>query len=262
MRLISKAEFARERGVHPSRVSQWLRDGRVTEAGEHGRIDADAAHARLDAHLDQAKGSRRNGNVTSSAPVAVASGPGSASASVVVASALASASASMPGAVAGGDGAASGELSLGRAPDDAAGPAGRDAALANDDRDDPAGDGARGDTPPTKPGTRDESGYWEHKARRERAEAQLAEMKALAAAGALTSAPAVAKIAREMARQARNDLLGMVDRLAPVLDPASPARAHKLLTDEVQKVIRELCRRLDERAAGAAEAREPDATVV
>lgn len=230
MRLITKAEFARERGVHPSRVSQWLRDGRLVE-GEHGRIDADAGHATLDAHLDQAKGARRNGNMTSRAPTSSAD----------------SAAPTAPAAPASAQDI--GATLAARAVDEGGGGHGAELPLEQGRE-------------PAKPGTRDESGYWEHKARREKAEAQLSEMKALQAAGALVPAAAVAKEARETARGLRNMLQAMADQLAPVLDPASPSRAHKLLTDYTQKVIREFCGRLDERAASAAAAAESDTVVV
>jgi hypothetical protein len=204
MRLITKAQFARERDVHPSRVSQWLRDGRIAETTD-GKIDADEAHARLNAHLDQTKGMRRDGNITSSGP------------------------------------------SIGQQVPNAAGPSGELPLRAE----------AAGEKPDDS-GSRDD--YWESKARREKAEAQLAEMKALAAAGALVPSAGVRKEAAETARRMRNALLAIADRLAPVLDPASPARAHKLLTSELQKVLRELSGGLEERAATAA--REPDPALV
>jgi hypothetical protein len=202
MRLISKAEFARERGVHPSRVSQWLRDGRVVATAE-GKIDADVAHEKLGGQLDQAKGIRRDGNVTSTGPAA---------------------------------GAASGKDLV-------------------DQAGDRKPDGGR-------PRDEEESGYWEHKTRSAKADAQLKEMQVMERAGVLTSAAGVAAEARESMRAVRNALLAIPDRLAPVLDPASPSRAHKLLTDELQKVIRELSDRLAQRAAEAPAAREPDAALV
>lgn len=221
MRPLSKTEFAKERGVSRTRVYQWIDDGRIV-ALEDGSIDADDAHARLNANLDQAKGIRRDGNVTSSGPEIATAPPSS-------------------------------QLPL--EPDSS-----RQAApAADDDRD---AQGEREAAPAPKPGSRDESGYWEHKARREKAEAHLSEMKALQAAGALTPALAVGREARETGRMLRNALLAIPDRIAPVLDPSSPSRAHKLLTDELQRVIRELTGRLDERAAGAATARESDTALV
>lgn len=196
MRLITKSEFAAERDVHPSRVSQWLKDGRIVETTE-GRIDADDAHARLGAMLDRAKGSRRDGNVTSNGP-------------------------EMQAAT---------EKPAQHKPDEAA------------------------------PTQRDDSGYWEHRTRQAKADAQLKEMQALERAGALVRADEVAQEINLAFRMARNALQGMVDQLAPVLDPASPARAHKLLTASVEKTLRELSGGLAGRAAGAASAREREETL-
>src|SRR5690349_5526030 len=67
----SGKEFAEHRGVHPSRVSQWKRQGRLV-FGSDGRIDVAASDAALNASLDQAKGERRTGNISSSAPTAPA----------------------------------------------------------------------------------------------------------------------------------------------------------------------------------------------
>ncbi len=69
MRPITKTQFSKERQVSRARVYQWIEDGRV-QALEDGKIDADAAHATLDAALDQTKGVRREGNITSTAPEA------------------------------------------------------------------------------------------------------------------------------------------------------------------------------------------------
>lgn len=197
MRLVTKAEFARERDVHPSRVSQWLRDGRISET-EDGKIDADAAHERLGGTLDQTKGVRRDGNVTSSGPK--------------------------------GDLLAGQEAKTG-------------------DRDDPAGT------------ARDDTDYWAHKARREKAEASLAEMKAMQAAGALVPAAAVRKEFAEIGRTTRNAMLAIADRVSPVLDPGNPARAHKLLTDEIARALRDLSARLEQRAAADSGAAEPAPTL-
>jgi hypothetical protein len=197
MRAVTKADFARERGVDPSRVSQWLKDGRIVEI-ENRRIDADDAHARLNASLDQTKGIRRDGNVTSSTP----------------------------------------ELAL---PSAVAKPA------------DKPGDDAAG---------RDDADYWKSKSRREAAEAQLSEMKALSTAGALTAAAGVKRERIATARGIRNAMLAIPDRVAPVLDPSNPARAHKLLTDEIVKALREFTAELEQRAADAAGVGQPDLAVL
>jgi phage terminase Nu1 subunit (DNA packaging protein) len=198
IRAITKAEFARERKVHPSRVTQWIRDGRVVVTAG-GKVDADTSHARLDGTLDLTKGVRREGNVTSTAP------------------------------------------------------AEQDTRSAQHD------DGVRAEVAavakPRAPGP-DDQVDWEARKRKDRADAQLAEMKALQQAGALTPTAAVQKEAMEVARQVRNAMLAIPDRIAPVLDPANPSRAHKLLTEEIHKALRELRSGLEQRAAAAAGADE------
>lgn len=74
-----------------------------------------------------------------------------------------------------------------------------------------------------------------HRARR-----QLLELRYLRESGALTSASEVEKAARDTARTVRDAMLGIPDRLAQVLDPAHPQRAHKLLTAEIQSALRAL----------------------
>lgn len=242
MRPIRKGNFAKERRVSAGRVSHWLRDGRIVEL-ESGKIDADDAHARLDAHLDQSKGMRRGGNITSNS---IGSPAGAEQSNTP----------QREGDAAGNGDTAPDLMQQGaaRGNETDAGPSVDVAGAGN-------GDGAPSGEKGATVG-RDDTGYWESKARREKAEAQLAEMKAMQAAGVLTSAIGVSREARETGRALRNALLAFPDRLAPVLDPASPSRAHKLLTEELQKVIRELSGRLDERAAGAAAALESDTTLV
>lgn len=203
-------QFAALRGVDPSRVSQWKRQGRLVLDAE-GKIDAEATNRLLDASLDQVKGLRRSGNVTSSAG---AGAPSPAS----------------PTTPAGnGD-----LLQAGKQQDD---------------------------TPPGG-SARDDSGYWESRARREKAEAQMAEQKALQQAGALVAAAGVKKALSEIGRQVRNALQAIPDRNAAVLDPANPARAHKLLTDDINKVLRELSSQLEQHGAAVAGADEREAAVL
>ena len=188
---MSGKDFAARRGVDPSRVSQWKRQGRLVLDAE-GKIDAEASDAALNTSLDQAKGLRRGGNITSSAPTS---------------------------------GVPQSEI--------------------------PIGEGA--------PRTKNDKSYWADKAREQAAVATLAEMKALQQAGALVPAAGVRKAAAETARSLRNAMLAIPDRISPVLDPGNPARAHKLLTDEIQKALRELSSELEQRAttAAGADEREP-----
>lgn len=203
MRPGSVTDLARERNVSRTRVYQWLEEKRFERLPD-GKIDLDDAHARLDASLDQTKGVRRDGNITSAAP-----------------STDTSATAAAPGA-------ATSAAPASPQPDLLQG------AIA---------------AVPSATSARDDQVDWEARKRKDRADAQLAEMKALKEAGALTSTAAVQKEAMEVARQVRNSMLAIADRIAPVLDPANPARAHKLLTDEIQKALRELRAGLEQRAA-------------
>src|SRR3990172_7982501 len=128
---VNNKAFAAMRGVDPSRVSQWKRQGRLILDGE-GKIDAAATNAALDASLDQVKGARRAGNVTSISP----------------------------------------------APSPAGGNGQQRALEAQGDRQPDGGDRGQG--------AKADSDYWAHKSKREKAEAQLSEMRALREAGALT----------------------------------------------------------------------------
>ena len=188
---VSGKEFASKRGVDPSRVSQWKKQGRLVLSEDGKRIDLEASNAALDATLDQTKGMRREGNITSTAPEAPASAP--------------------------------------RAPERT---------------------------------SRDDTGYWADKAREQAAVATLAEMRAQEKAGSLVSSAGVRKEAAETARSLRNAILAIPDRIAPVLDPGNPARAHKLLTDELQKALREFCSGMEQRASAAAGAEQPEPAVV
>jgi len=201
MRPLTKTEFAKERKVSRARVYQYIDDGRVLVLVD-GRIDADDAHARLDASLDQTKGVRAGGNVTSSAPT-------------------------------GGQGLI--PLPAPDKPEESAAKAPKDAGLVD----------------------------WQSRARKDKAEAQLAEMKVLKEAGALVSAGGVRKVASETARGIRNGILAVPDRTAAVLaSMTSPTQIHNYLTGELQKVLREFSTELEQRAAAAAGAEEPEPTLV
>lgn len=207
---VNNKEFAAIRGVDPSRVSQWKRQGRLIFDAD-GRIDAAATNAALDASLDQVKGARRFGNVTSSSP-----GP------------------------MGGNGGVPIQERL------------------------PEGPGERQPEPVDRGAVAKEgTDYWQHKAKREKAEAQLSEMKALREAGALTPTAGVKKAATETARQFRNLMLAIPDQHATVLaSMTSPTEIHKYLTTVIQKALREFGVELDERATAAARADESDVALV
>ena len=194
---------------------QWIDDGRVKRiigGPSDGKIDADASHEALGALLDQAKGIRRDGNITSDGPVTPAASN-------------------------------SGELPLG-------------------ERKDAEGDAPGGERPSgSAPTSKEDTGYWAHKAKSEEYGALLRQAQYLKEAGALTSTHGVRREGMETARSLRNAMMALPDRIAPVLDPANPARAHKLLTDEIRKALREFSDRMAERAA-AAGAEECEASLV
>lgn len=200
MRPVTKAAFAKERNLSRARIYQLIGDGRipVIVGGEHdGKIDADDAHARLGELLDQTKGIRRDGNITSSAPAAANQAPSGPDPELPL---------SEPG----------------RDPD------------------------RTGSTL-----SKNDTSYWEHKAKQQEYDALLTQARYLKEAGSLTSAAGVRKEALETARTLRNAMLAIPDRIASVLDPANPARAHKLLTEEIRKALREFSDRMAERAAAA-----------
>ena len=85
------------------------------------------------------------------------------------------------------------------------------------------------------------------------AEAQIKEMQALERAGELVVADEVERVDEEIAREVRNAMLAIPDRLAQALDPANPERARKLLDNEIKKALRGLEAKLDQWAAAPAE---------
>lgn len=92
--------------------------------------------------------------------------------------------------------------------------------------------------PPATP-ERDNSAadYWNHKARREETEADLAELRLQEKLGMLISADEVRRSRRETAYQIANALLQIPARVAPVIAPQDPQRAEKLLAEEITRVL-------------------------
>jgi hypothetical protein len=82
--VLSKSAFAASVGVSPSRLSHWLRDGKIDGAaivgsGYSARIDADLARQQLDARLDLSQRLGANGKaLLADTGAASASPPGAA----------------------------------------------------------------------------------------------------------------------------------------------------------------------------------------
>ena len=93
--------------------------------------------------------------------------------------------------------------------------------------------------------------YLQHRRRRELAEAQLSELKLNRETGALVEAEPVRKAIYVSARALRDRLLAIPDSVAAVLDPADPARAHRLLTNEIKRALSEFQSTLRQAAAAA-----------
>lgn len=108
---------------------------------------------------------------------------------------------------------------------------------------------AAAEAAPAVPASGDGHGYLEARAKREEFQAKQAELNYLERVGSLTATAGVRREAIAVARQVRNAMLAIPDRVAPVLDPANPSRAHKLLTDEITKALRELSAALEQRGA-------------
>lgn len=83
-----------------------------------------------------------------------------------------------------------------------------------------------------------DDGYWQSKARRERAEADLAELKLAEQRGELVRADAVRAAQARRLAALRESLLQLPPRLAPVLAAqADAARCHDLLQLELHQVL-------------------------
>lgn len=104
------------------------------------------------------------------------------------------------------------------------------------------------------PRSRSESGedsYYAHKSKREKFEAQLAELRYLEEIGKLVAADDVEREIERLARSVRDAQLNIADRLAPILAAETdPARVHTLIAEEIRASHNELSRRLERGAAG------------
>ncbi|MGB3068453.1 MAG: hypothetical protein WBC18_07895 [Ottowia sp.] len=88
---------------------------------------------------------------------------------------------------------------------------------------------------------RDEGDYWVNRARREAAEADLAEMRREEQAGRLISVEAVRSALATVLAATRDSLLQIPARVAPVLAAESdPAKVHDLVEQELHQALTQL----------------------
>lgn len=92
--------------------------------------------------------------------------------------------------------------------------------------------------------------YWEQKARRERIEADRAELAYRKSVQDAVSADDVERGEHERGQKLANSLLQIPARIAPVVSPHDPQRAELLMTEEIKKAINGLAGELDQLAAG------------
>lgn len=97
------------------------------------------------------------------------------------------------------------------------------------------------EAPPDAPAN---SEYYAHRAKREEFSAKTAELEYFQKIGVLVPAAGVRKAAFDAGRQLRDKLLGIPDRVAPLLAAErDPVRVHAALTTEITRTLHELTRR-------------------
>jgi len=98
--------------------------------------------------------------------------------------------------------------------------------------------------PALAPDTPVNSEYYAHRAKREEFAAKTAELDYLEKIGVLVPAAGVRKAAYDAARALRDKLLGIPDRVAPLLAAErDPVRVHAALTTEITRTLHELSSR-------------------
>ncbi len=104
--------------------------------------------------------------------------------------------------------------------------------------------GANGEPPANDPSVSDEDGdeidYFAERARRERAEASLAEIKLAEAQGRMIDAEIVRKEIAAIAGTVREAMLLLPDRLAPLLEKRQSAFIQATLETEIRTALRGL----------------------
>lgn len=99
--------------------------------------------------------------------------------------------------------------------------------------------GKRGDTPAG--GDAAVSEYWESKARREKAEATMAELRALELAGKLVSVERVRAASMRMSRMLRDSLLAIPPKIAPTLATESDSHAiEQALSEALRRALNDI----------------------
>lgn len=98
--------------------------------------------------------------------------------------------------------------------------------------------------PAPRPGQADPHGYYAHRARREKLQADEAELRHLELLGRVVSKEEVEKEAFESARTLRDQLFNIPDRVATVIAAErDPVRVHEALTREIRRVLHEFNQR-------------------
>lgn len=261
---MSQAAYGRARELSRQRVGQLVKDGRVP-LDEDGLVMVEQADANLAAMLDRRKANR-------SRQIALA-----AQAGVVYPAPVCSAQASTPGienapaaSLLGAVGQGGDALPAGSAvspsaqrqagPQGQAVPAGSSGSLLDPETGRPfAGSGEAADRPDDKPqaAANEANSYWAQKTRREKIEADRADLSYRKSLGELVDADEVARSRFNTAQQVANALLQIPARIAPVVAPSDPQRAERLMTEEIKRVINELAGDLDQPvSAGDAERQE------
>jgi len=230
---LTQATYALRIGVSRQRVHQLVKDGRIPTDDE-GLVDVAQADANLATMLDQRKANRER-------QIELAAGPRFMQHAAPPATRPAEApNAETPAAVQVEAAASPADLLL-------------EMPLAARSTTNEAPD-AR---PMTSGGTSAATDYWEQKARRERIEADRADLAYRVSLGKVVDADEVSASRRETAYRVANALTQIPARVAPVIAPQDPMRAERLLTDEINRILNELAGDMERAAADDAE--RPDA---
>ncbi|MCU0973792.1 MAG: hypothetical protein MUF80_07545 [Burkholderiales bacterium] len=211
---MSQADYARLRNISRQRVHALVREGRVA-VDDDGLVDVEASDAMLDATLDRSK-AQRNRQIASAAaqPGLGGSAPGQAVREPV-------ANDAQPSLIGDADAVASGHQ---------------------------AGEGHRGHAAPQTgdvQSTNSAADYWEHKARRERIEADRAELALAKQRGELADVAEVRRLQREVYAKAATSIMQIPARIAPVCVALDAAAIEKLMHDEIERVLLSVAQNLE-----------------